>query len=446
MMMHRRSLVASAALMLCVGGVAGAQVRTLTLGETLRLADEQSLDVRKAQAVLERSTRSVETARSLFLPELAAAGDYAYNIQRQVFFVAPGTPLNPSESVQAFAIGSRHSATLGLSVTQPLYDPIRRMQRLVAEAGVLVSRAQLDAARALVRMNAERAFYQALYARSESAARDEQIKAALSNYDVTLARFRQGRAMALDTLTATVSVARARASAERARFTYQRSMLTLAQALDLPDYENIDLQGALDVPSEAGPSGGDPLMGRAVPNSAQQKLAEAQRDAAQTTARLEGYTLAPVVNAVARWQALGQSNSQLPDDARWATTSQVGISAQLPISGLWRNDGRRDEALMRVREAELEIERIRKEDTMQLQRLQLAMRGARAQLVAEQAGTEQARRAVEITMILYKEGRATLLDVENAQSRVVDARLAENRARLEFLDAYAEMKAIVGTE
>ncbi len=72
------------------------------------------------------------------------------------------------------------------------------------------------------------------------------------------------------------------------------------------------------------------------------------------------------------------------------------------------------------------------------------MRAARAQLLAEQAGVEQAQRAADITMILFKEGRSALIDVEQAQGRVLEARLAEQQMSLQFLEAYAELKAVVG--
>jgi outer membrane protein TolC len=291
-------------------------------------------------------------------------------------------------------------------------------------------------------MNAEKAFYRALYAKSESSARDGQIKAAMSNVDIALARFAQGRAMALDTLTANVTLARARAESERARYNYLSARLALAQVLDLPDYREIEVEGELVIPTAPGPSGGGMLPSITGINSAELRVAEAERTAAQTTVSLEGYRAYPILNAVGRWQTLGQSSSMIPDDFRWAMTSQIGLSANYPISNLWRGNPRMEEAKIRVREAELEIARIRHEDSARVEALLLAMQGMRAQVVAEEASVDQARKAVDITMILYKEGRASLLDVELAQSRVLDAELAEGRIKLQFMEAYAELKAI----
>lgn len=432
--------------LLAVSATASAQKRTLTLEETLRLADEQSLDVRGARLALERSSIAIEAARAQYLPEVTASGEYLVNLQPQVLFIAPGNPFNQTDRTEAFPIGSRHATGLAVNITQPLYDPLRSARRTVAEAETEVTRAQLESIRAQVRVNAEKAFYRALFAGSERATRDQAIQTALANLDIIRIRFNNGRAMALDTITAGASLARVRADAERARFNEQQALLALARTLDIADHRNIEVQGTLEIPTAPGPRGGDMTHPGDRLNSAAIHLAETRIAAARTNADLQGATTAPTVNAVGRWQALGQSNSTLPDDLRWAMTSHVGINALYPISNLWRGNPEREEALLRTREAELELERVRQMDSVQLLSLLLVMEGARVQVLAERASVEQARKAAEITAILYKEGRATLLDMENAQLRVRDAELSEDRITLQFLESYADLKALARVE
>ena len=447
--MNRRILcggLATMALVGCLLHTRTVRAQALSLADALRLADSQSVDVRKARLAVMRAERAIAVEQAEWLPTVQATGDYTLNIQKPVLFAAPGTPFNQTDVPQAYPIGNRHAAGLGLDVAQPLYDPLIRMRRLVAEAGAEVSRAQLQAARSLVRMNTEKAFHRAVYARSERQVREEQIRTAMANLDLSLARFKQGRAMALDTITAGAGVARARADAERSRFAYERALLNLAQLLDLPDRRTLEVTGTLDVPTEPGPSGGDPMLAAGPGRSAAVMVAERERSAARASAELAGATAYPRIDAVGHWQALGQSNQAAPTDARWAMTSHVGVRAVWPISNLWRDDAQQQEAELRVREAELEIERLADADSAQLESLMLDMRGARALITAEHASVEQAEKAIGITMILYREGRATLVDVEVAQSRVLEAQLAEDRAKLQFLDAYAEFKAIVGND
>jgi outer membrane protein TolC len=105
-----------------------------------------------------------------------------------------------------------------------------------------------------------------------------------------------------------------------------------------------------------------------------------------------------------------------------------------------------EDARLRAEEVKLEIERIRKRDSAQVEDLLLALQGARARIRAEEASLEQARKALEIAKILYNEGRVTQLEVESAQSRLADVQLAIERIKLEFLESYAELKALVKEE
>lgn len=420
------------------------RVRTLSLDSALRLADEQSLDVRSAQLALDRTSRQLAVIDEEWLPSVTAQADYQFNIQRPVLFIAPGNPFNTGENTQAFPIGSRHATALTVDGRLPLYNPRVGLQRRLADAQINLAQAQLEGARALVRQQAERSFYRALYARAARDTRDSQISRAQENLDFTLSRFRQGRSLALDTLTATASLARARADAERARYDYLGALFKLAQILDITDYRNLDVTGELALPEAPGPTGGDPSIPEGRVNGAEARVAEAERSAALVAADVEGRDFYPTIDAIARWQALGQSAETAPTNWSAAMTSFVGVTASLPISNLWRGDAKIAEAQARVAEAELHILRLRREDSIEVETLLLSMQGARAQIVAEEATVIEAKRAVQITSVLYREGRATWLDVETAQSRLLDAELAVKRATLEFLMSYADLKALAG--
>lgn len=423
-----------------------AQPRPLSLDSAIKIADEQSLDIQRGRLGVERADQGVVSTQDLYLPEVSATGDYNFYLQRPVLFVAPGNPFNETGSTEAYVIGGRHATGFGVNIRQPLYDPLRRIQRRVAESRVSLAQAELETIRATIRMQVERTYYRALYTRNERDARDRQIKQALANLDFTLTRFKLGRAMPLDTITASATLARARANAQRSIYNHQQDLLALARLLGLRDYQNLEVVGDLEIPETPGPSGGDMNVTVAGINSAEIRLAETRRTVAQIDLEAESRITWPTLDAIGRWQALGQSPSVLPDDWRWAMTSQIGLSAVYPISELWRGDARREAAEIHVRETELEIERLRREDSISVQVLLLKMQGARAQLVAEEASVEQAKKQIEISTILYKEGRATWLEVETAQSRLLDAELAEERMKLEFLDGYAELKAVLGSE
>jgi outer membrane protein TolC len=252
--------------------------------------------------------------------------------------------------------------------------------------------------------------------------------------------------MPLDTLTAAAALSRARSEAETSHYQYLAAKLALARLLDLPDYQNLEVSGALDLPSPPGPSGGEMINPEGRINSIEAGVAEARRVAAEAEIDVHESTARPSLNAVANASVLGQSDDVNPAEYKWAMTSQVGLTFYYPLFNAWKNDPLVEEARLRVEEVKLEIERIRKRDSAQVEDLMLALQGARARIHAEEASLEQARKALEIAKILYNEGRATQLEVESAQSRLADIQLAIERIKLEFLESYAELKALVKEE
>jgi outer membrane protein TolC len=431
---------------LVVQGLIAQTTRTLTLEETLRIADEQSIDIRQARAALLRSVAAIDQARVSSLPELSASANYFYNIQRQILFVAPDVPFNETGTTQAFPIGSRVATSASLNFTQPILNPVVSARVRSAEMNTEVAKAQLALARRLVRMNAEKAFYRALYARTDEQTRGQQIQEAMKNLDITIARWKGGRVMPLDTLTAAAALSRARSEAETSRYQYLAAKLALARLLDIPDYQNLDVSGTLNLPLPPGPSGGEMINPQGRISSIEAGVAEARRVAVEAEIDVHESTARPSLNAVANASVLGQSDDINPAEYKWAMTSQVGLTFYYPLFNGWKNDPLVEDARLRMEEVKLEIERIRKRDSAQVEDLLLALQGARARIRAEEASLEQARKALEIAKILYNEGRATQLEVESAQSRLADVQLAIERIKLEFLESYAELKALVKEE
>lgn len=432
-------------LLLPIAGLC-AQTQAITLPEALRMADEQSIEIRRRALAVDRFAAEVDIVGEDYTPDVVLSADYNLNIQRPVLIIGPDVPFNTTGETEAFVIGGRHAAEASVTVTQSFYDPRRRLRRRVAESGVSVAQAELEVARATVHRDVERSFYRALFARSERDTRQAQIKQSTANLDFTLARFRQGRALPLDTVTAAATLARARADARRADFDYQRTLMRLARQIGVKDYQNLELKGDLEIPSFPGPSGGDMTLIPGRLNSAEIRLAQTRLAAAHVALEAEERITAPTVDLVGRARTLGQSPDPLPDQWRWAMTSFIGLSASYNFAELWRGDPRRQVSEIRVRENELQIADILRQDSIAVETLLFTMQSARAQLEAEEATIGQAGKAIEITMILYREGRATWLDVETAQNRLLDAQLAAERVKLQFLDTYVELKAIVGSE
>ncbi len=439
-----RLLLIPLLLLLAATGDLRAQVRSVNLPDAVRMAEEESLEIKRLSLAVQRAATGVESLREEYGPEVFVEGEYRLTPQPDILFTNPDVAFNTTGEMDALVTGGHHVTGATIAARLPLYDPRRRLRLRVAESGVSVAQAELDVARASSRRNVERLFYRALYARYEKKTREDQINQAVTNLEFTLARFRQGRALPLDTVTAATTLARARASASRAGLSYQAALIQLARRIGIRDVNNLELDGSLDLPSAPGPSGGDMTVVPGILNSAELQLAQQRLAASRVAVDAEQRSIGPTIDLVGRARARGESADYTPDQWAWGMTSFVGFVARLNLTELWRGDPVREGAELRVRENQLSIDDIRREDSIAVETLLFEMQAARTQIEAEEATVEQSTRAIEITTILYREGRATWLDVETAQNRLLETELALERLKLRFLESYAELKAIGG--
>lgn len=423
---------------------ASAQQRTVTLDDALHMADEASFEIRRLRLSVERVAADVEGVNEEYGPDIFASAEYSLSPQPQILFVNPDVSFNTTGEMDALVIGGHHIVSASIAARQPLYDPRRRLRLRLAESGVGVAEAELEVARATLRRNVERLFYRVLFARIEKKTREDLIKQGVANLDFTLARFRQGRALPLDTVTAAAALARAKADAHRAALGYQAALLQLARRIGIADAQTIELDGSLEIPTAPGPSGGDMTITPGFPGSARLRLAEKRLEASGIALESEERITAPTIDLVGNVRGAAQGDGYVPDQWAWGMTSFVGLVAGMSISQVWRGDPRREAARIRIRENQLAILEIKHEDSIAVETVLFDMQAVRAQIDAEEATLEQSRKAIEITTILYREGRATWLDVETAQNRLLETELVLERLKLRFLEDYAELKAIAG--
>ncbi|HVP58885.1 MAG TPA: TolC family protein, partial [bacterium] len=78
----------------------------ITLDKAISMALEQNRDILIAAQDRTRANAQVSEARSGVFPSLDISGVYTRNIDKPVLFLAPNTPINPSNTTARFELGS----------------------------------------------------------------------------------------------------------------------------------------------------------------------------------------------------------------------------------------------------------------------------------------------------------------------------------------------------
>jgi outer membrane protein len=401
--------------------LAGAQPRSLTLAEAMRLADRASEDVAVARAGVERAHAEEDRARSELLPQLSGSASYERTIRSEFQGISfGGMDGVDGEALGDLPFGRANTVRYGLSAQQNLWTGGRiTARRRLASAARKQAELGVTGARAQAILVAAQVYLDAVL----TAQLTEIAEATLAQAERTLAAtrvgFSAGAQPEIDLLRATVSRDNQRPIVSQRRMERDLTLLRLKQLLDLPMEQQLRLVTPLDQGLDTMPRAPD----RPRIAVAQVSLLVAMREAGLDMARSQRL---PTIVLSSQFGRVAYPES-LDEEWRFRTNWTAGVGLAIPIF-----TGGRITADVRAARADVAEARARLEQARELARLD--ERSAREELASvtgtwqAMGGTvAQAERAYEIAELRYREGLSTQLELADARLLLEQARA--NRAR-----------------
>lgn len=412
--------------------------RPLSLDEALGLAEERSEVMTIARAGVTRAQGEEKRARSELLPQLngSASYDRALASEFSGLFDDPGDGGGDDGGFGNFddlPFGRRNTYRFNLNFSQNLFSGGRiGAQRNVAAASRATAETTLASARAELRLDVVRAYYDAAL----SARLAEIADATYKQADATLAQVRLGYQAGsqpeFELLRAQVTRDNQRPNVIRSQSQRDIAMLRLKQLLDLPADQPLVLTTPLDGDTLPPPA---PFAAEFVQAAAETDLNRATvrqaeiairiREAAVDIARAQRR---PSVNVTSAYGEVNYPSNPFPDFTDFRRNWTVGVIAQMPIF----NGGRID-ADIAIARADAEEARARLQQTRELalvdtQTAHEELRAAQASWEASAGTVQQAQRAYEIAELRYREGVSTQLELNDARLLLVQAQAGRAQA------------------
>jgi outer membrane protein len=407
----------TAALILAGSAILCAEVRPMTLRQTVETALKQNPDIALARLDEEKARQAVRLAKDPFLPRIAVGSGLAktYGFPMSIDGAAPSV-------VQANATAYLFNRQQNYVVAQAKED-VRG-----ASIAVTSKRDEVAYRAAALYLDAERAARIGALARKDF----DSLQKVL---DAVQAQVREGRALPLTEKQAALNLAKSRATAEALEDDQATTETALALALGFAATDRVrPSDGERPVP--ALPASEEEALRAALDSNKDLRRLESQMVAKQLEMKGARAARLPRADLVAQYGLFARFNNFDEYFNRFQhNNGQIGVSLQLPI---FTGPG----VSAQISQATTDVARLRVEYSNARNRLnsdlQTAFRDARrAQTNAEVArlDLDLAREALSVNLAQMEEGRATLRQVE-------EARLMENGKWIAFYDAqYAVEKA-----
>ncbi|MEO8193470.1 MAG: TolC family protein [Gemmatimonadales bacterium] len=406
----------------------------ISLGEAIRLAQQNSLSTVQARGSIRTSDASVKQSYAAFLPSFSVSA----NTQRQ-----SGDRFDTQGNLVPFT-GNPTNYSTGLSSSLQLFDGGRRFFDVkrakadvnAAEAGEVVSRYQ-------VALQVKQQYYNILAARESQSAAEAQIGQTTQQLRASSLRLRAGAATVSDSLRSVVQLGNARLALLTAQNNLQIANATLTRLVASPRTVTATASDTTDqivrIPdiSEL-----EPLIERA-PAIEQ---ADAQLASAHASLRSAKTAFLPTVNMNFNRGGSGIDPQFGFGDKRYAYNQSLSFSLNFPLF----NNLSREVNVARSIVAE-DVAEVSLRDAKLLARQTLAqslgqMRIAQEQVTIQTVSVAAATEDLRVQQRRYELGATTLLDLLTSQTQLDNARTALIRARYDYRVAKAQLEALIGRD
>jgi outer membrane protein TolC len=393
----------------------------LTLQRAIDMALRRDERPRIAAQQLASSEAQKDRARAFFFPDVALSGQYTFR----------GDPGDFQE---------RHALSGSVTANLVLFDgrgiPLYRAASLARSAAAL----ERDEVRRQVAFEAAGAFLSTLGLQAVVEAAEHRVEFARETLNDARGRVSAQLASSNDVTRAELEMGTAERELRRARGDLDAGLLNLGWLV------GAELRGRLVSPDE--------LLAAAARTGARSgAVAEAQArrlDVKSSRIRVEAArqrALEPLWRWTPAVGLIGQgSTSSIEDQSGRATDWFVGVTAAWTLWDGGERGADRDDLVAQAEVAALQSDRQVRSVALEVETSDSALSSARDTATAAETAVTAARKNVEETRTLYRQGLARALEVADATAGLFDAEVALARERYGLGIALLDLRAALGTD
>jgi outer membrane protein len=419
-----------------------AQKNVLTLEDAIKIALENSNQVKLSQLEILKSDEKLVEARSALIPRISASGSYSRYLKKPVLFLPPDSPFGRMTG-GVIEIGFDNSYLGAISLQMPLFSWNLYAGIRSALKGKSLAEQAYKSVTLKTIADVKKAFYGALLARENYKITKIRVDLAEDNLKNVENLYRQGIASEYDYISAQVQYQNLLPLLIQAENNLELAKNALKLVLGIDVKEDIEIEGEMKVDSLIGVDYASSLKDLYEKNP-DLKQAELQVELSREIVSLEVSGHLPSLFLTGNLQYQAQANDFNFNQYRWIRTTFIGLQIQIPIFNGFGTQARVDQAQASFQQA---IERL----NFTKQALENELKNTIYRIEQSGRRIESQKRAVELAELGYKiarkrfeSGVGTQLEVSNAEVNLAQARLNYSQAIYDYLIAMSELEKLTG--
>ena len=410
----------------------------LTLPRAIEIALAENPTIRVADKDVELKKIADKEAWMALLPEVNVTGNLQHTL------LAAEMNLGGNK----FKMGRDNSNTVaaGATLSMPLFAPAVYQNMKLTKQDILVAQEKARASRLDLINQVSKAFYSALLAQDAYKVMQESYQIAKQNFDVVNAKFEQGRVSEYDKISAEVQMRSMNSSLVSTQTGLTLAQLQLKVLMGVTENVGIVIDDRLENYEDRLTLANIEADEQDLQNNSAMRQLDLNQQLLERTLKIQRTSFMPTLG----FQLTGQYQSLYNDhwrlwDYEYAPSASFTLVLSIPIfkATNWTA----------LKKTKLQISEL--QDTRVNTRRQLSiatesysknMASSIVQVSSNHEAIRQAQKAVKITEKRYEVGRGTILELNQSQVALTQARLTYNQSIYDYLINRADLDYTLGRE
>ena len=427
------------AIIFCVGGVVLSAQQKITLDEAINIALSESNTIKIADMTIEKTGYAKKGAYSALYPNISATGNYQRTLKKQVMVMDMGMG-DPLE----IEVGTSNNVSAGVTAAMPLVNAQLWQSLKLSALDVELAVEQARSSKISLVSQVKQSFYAVLLAKEAYEVYKEVYDNAQKNFEDIEKKYNVGKASEFEYLRAKVNVNNAEPEVYSAENAIVIAIWQLKAIMGIDLATELDVEGKLsDYTDELIAStlnANDTVSFENNTNLLQLRL---QDEMLSRTIKMTKFQYIPTLSASFAYNYNAMGNTF---DMSWNPYSVVALSLNIPIF-----DGFSKRNNIRQYKKTQDILRLNIEDTER--NLNIALENYRDKMntsvkryTAAEATLEMAQKSYNISEKMYELGKATLVELNDAQLALTQAQLTMSQAIYQYMTNKAAIDELMGVE
>lgn len=431
-----------------VKGQETAQTVKLTLDDAISIALSENPTIKVAEQQIEVKKISKDEAWQALLPSADFNGTVQYTLLASVMKMQMPDPVTGEMKVGEFKMGRDNTSTWNgqIQVSLPIFAPTVYATMNLTKSDLDNAVEQSRSSKLDLVNQVTKAYYQVILAQDSYDVLCKSMEQAEKNFNVVKSLYELGGTSEYDKISAEVQLRSLNPTVLQARNAVTLAKLQLMILMGMDPETEIEVEGSMEDYEDQlymeSLTAGD----YSLENNTNMRQLKNNETMLNQTLRVQKMNFLPTLALAGTYsfQSLYNDNWNV-GDYTWAKSSSIVLSLSVPIFRMGNFTKLRSTKLQ-ISQLSQNIDYTEKQLGMQVRSYVDNMKANAEQVASNHEAIEQAEKGREIASKRYEIGKGTILELNNSEVQLTQAKLTYSQSIYNYLAAKADLDKVLGNE